>query len=95
MVNVVSWFQEGEWRVVIFPRAKHRPACYDAPEERRLLISPAAVDLAGLLIVPRAVDYHRIAVEDVRAIFEEVMLPAEAFALFLQKFTAAYFASSA
>lgn len=87
MVNVLSWFREGEWRVVVFLRAKHRPACFDAPGEQRLLVSPAAVDLSGVVIVPRRGDFERIAAHDVVSIFDEVLLSPEAFLRFKQEYT--------
>lgn len=93
MVNILCWFLEGEWRVIIFPRAKHRPPCFDAAEERRLLISPAAVDLAGVLIAPRTEDYHAIEAHHVAAIFGEVLIAAESFASFKNRFTARFYAS--
>ncbi|HXG01479.1 MAG TPA: DUF4922 domain-containing protein [Bacteroidota bacterium] len=92
MVNILSWFREGEWRVVLFPRAKHRPECFDAPEERRLVISPAAVDLSGVVIAPRRSDFERITAHDVAAIFVEVLLSPEAFSRFKEEYTKQFYA---
>ncbi len=78
MMNILSWYKEGEWKVVVFPRAKHRPSVfYD--QENGLLVSPAAVDLAGVVITPRAEDFARITEEDVEAIFREVLMSPDAF----------------
>ena len=79
MVNLVSWFEDGEWKGGVFPRARHRPSCYFEEEPRRLVVSPAAVDLSGVVITPRSDDFHRITKDDVRAIFEEVLLPPQVF----------------
>lgn len=78
MMNILSWYKEGEWKVVVFPRAKHRPSVfYD--QENGLLVSPAAVDLAGVVITPRAEDFARITTDDVETIFHEVLISPDAF----------------
>jgi ATP adenylyltransferase/5',5'''-P-1,P-4-tetraphosphate phosphorylase II len=78
MMNILSWYKEGEWKVVVFPRAKHRPSVfYD--QQNGLLVSPAAVDLAGVVITPRAEDFARITTDDVEAIFHEVLISPDAF----------------
>lgn len=79
MVNIVSWHAEGEWKVVVFPRVKHRPSAYYEAGETQLLVSPAAIDLAGVVITPRASDFERITEQDLDAIFREVLMPADAF----------------
>lgn len=78
MMNIVSWYREGEWRVVVFPRAKHRPSAY-FDEEKGLLVSPAAIDLSGVVITPRAGDFERITEDEVEAIFNEVLVSPAAF----------------
>jgi len=78
MMNILSWYKEGEWKVVVFPRAKHRPSVfYD--QQNGLLVSPAAVDLAGVVITPRAEDFARITTDDVETIFHEVLISPDAF----------------
>jgi hypothetical protein len=63
------------WTVLVFPRARHRPSCFFAEEPRRLLISPAAIDLAGLVVVPIREHFERVTSEDLQRIFSEVALP--------------------
>ena len=78
MMNILSWYKEGEWKVVVFPRAKHRPSVfYD--QQNGLLVSPAAVDLAGVVITPRAEDFARITTDNVETIFHEVVISPDAF----------------
>ncbi len=67
------------WTVLLFPRARHRPSCFFAEEPKRLLISPAAIDLAGLVVVPIREHFERITAEDLRGIFSEVALSLERF----------------
>ncbi len=67
------------WTVLLFPRARHRPSCFFAEEPKRLLISPAAIDLAGILVVPIREHFERITADDLRLIFSEVALSPETF----------------
>jgi SpoIID/LytB domain protein len=72
MMNLLGWREEGHYIVCVFPRAKHRPDCYFAEGEGRLLISPASVDLGGLFITPREEDFEKVRAEDLARILEEV-----------------------
>jgi len=73
MVNIVVLY-DGRWRVVVIPRARHRPSCYAADGEEGILLSPASVDLCGVCITPREEDFRRIGREQLAAIFAEVCL---------------------
>ena len=72
MMNIVSWRNEDEYISVVFPREKHRPDCYTAEGTSQLLISPGALDMSGLLIIPRAEDYEKLTAEQAEAILREV-----------------------
>ncbi|MGC9150216.1 MAG: DUF4922 domain-containing protein [Microbacter sp.] len=74
MMNVLCTRHEQVWRVWIFLREKHRPSCYFADNEHRLLISPAAVDLSGVIITPRYEDFQKITDSDLATVFHEVSL---------------------
>ena len=80
-LNLVSWRQEGtsthpdEIVTLLFPRAKHRPDCYyDSDENRRMMISPGALDMCGLLITPRPDDFRRLTPEWAARILQEVTM---------------------
>ena len=60
--------------MILFPRRKHRPACYDAEGGERLLCSPASVDLGGVFILPREEDFRRMTADDVAHILQEVCI---------------------
>jgi len=72
MLNVLGVHTGEFWRLVLFPRHKHRPDAYFREGEGRLLVSPGAVDLGGLLITSRAEDFRALNPELVRGIFREV-----------------------
>jgi hypothetical protein len=80
MLNLVVTFGREGWTVYLFPRARHRPACYDAEGEARLTVSPAAIDLAGVMVVPEADHFARISGRDLERIYAEVTLDDTRFA---------------
>jgi hypothetical protein len=80
MLNVFATYVSGAWRVIVFPREKHRPSAYFADGDAKLLLSPGAVDMAGAVIVPVRRDFERITKDDLARMYDEVTLNAEAFA---------------
>ncbi len=81
MINLLCSYENGAWRLVVFPRSAHRPSFYFEEGERKLLISPAAVDLGGVCITPRKADFEKITADHLRTMFAEVMLTQEQFSL--------------
>jgi hypothetical protein len=75
MINVVCSFGEAAWRVILFPRSKHRPDAYFKEGEEKILVSPAAVDMGGLIITPVEKDFNRMTPEFVESMFQEVTVP--------------------
>ena len=73
-VNIFIWLdkkQNKEYAIVI-PRSKHRPDRYFAEGEEQLLVSPGALDMAGLIVTPREEDFHKITTTDIENIICEV-----------------------
>lgn len=83
MVNILSWFETGSWNMVLFPRALQRPFQYYAEDDEKMLVSPAAVELGGLIILPREKDFVRITPGDLESIFDQVSLSDEKFELLI------------
>lgn len=74
MMNIVSWRSGDSYLTVVFPRSKHRPECYTALGESQYIVSPGALDMAGLLVMPREEDFHRITPDTASSILREVSL---------------------
>ncbi len=74
MINVLCSFAGGKWRLIVFPRSKHRPEVYFRQGNDQVLISPAAVDLGGLIITPLEKDFASVDAQLVESIFREVSL---------------------
>jgi len=79
MVNVLGSYEDGAWRILVFPRTRHRPSFFFAEGEKRLLISPAAVDVGGVSVTPLEEDFKKITRDHIVQMFEEVMLGRDAF----------------
>ena len=75
MVNVLCWWDVTDrlWHLVVFPRRKHRPACY-GEGEGKLLLSPASVDMGGLWAVPEQKDFDALTPRMVQALYDELCL---------------------
>ncbi len=74
MMNIIGNFENNKWKLVVFPRAKHRPAYFFLDEPERIMVSPAAVDMSGLIIVPREQDFEKLDEEKIHKIYSEVCL---------------------
>jgi len=72
MLNLIGLFDSGKWTIFVLPRKAFRPAQYSAPEPQQLMISPAAIEMAGILITPVEAHYNKIKVDDVVDIFNQI-----------------------
>lgn len=77
MLNILTYHSGEKLIVHIMPRKVHRPACYFAEGDEKILLSPAAVDLGGVFITPREEDYNRISASDIEGILKEVCLDGD------------------
>ncbi|MFN0084158.1 MAG: DUF4922 domain-containing protein [Blastocatellia bacterium] len=88
MMNLIAAFDANRWTVLCYPRGRHRPACYFAEEEARLTVSPAAIDLSGVMVVPRPDHFARISASDLERIYAEVTLDDALFGRWLWRLRA-------
>ena len=71
--NLFAWQDKQRgFTMAYFPREEHRPACYTATGGKQLLVSPGALDMAGLLVTPRKEDFDKITESDITQIYKEV-----------------------
>lgn len=77
-MNILSWTMncksDGTPRIVavIIPRSKHRPERYYAEGDDKLMISPGALDVGGLLVAPEKRDFDDMSAELARDVIREV-----------------------
>ncbi len=72
MMNIIARYEADMWLLLIFPRQQHRPSCYHATDNTQRLISPASVEMGGLIITPRHEDYIALTAQDIKTIYSEV-----------------------
>ena len=81
--NIVSWYEptsspnsliasSPKFNTIVFFRKESRPMCFFAPEEERILFSPATVEMAGIGIVANRESFDRLTPEKLRDIIREV-----------------------
>ena len=86
MVNILCSWYETKWKLIVFPRSRHRPAAYSAGGNERVVVSPASVDMGGLIITPVERDFKTLDGPRVESIYEEVSLPEAEVELLLERF---------
>jgi hypothetical protein len=74
MVNIVCTCDRDESTVYLFPRARHRPTCFYAEGDAKLIVSPGAIDMAGVIVVPEREHFARLDSAQLEQIFSEVSL---------------------
>lgn len=75
--NLLMWTDEnGMLHTLLFPREKHRPECYTSEASDttngKHMVSPGAVDMAGLVVTPRLCDFESLDVYTIARILAEV-----------------------
>ncbi|MBN2360139.1 MAG: DUF4922 domain-containing protein [Deltaproteobacteria bacterium] len=80
LLNLIARSDDVGTRVLLFPRARHRPRQFFARGEDHLLISPGALDMAGLIVVAEPTHLGRVDAAAVRDIYDQVTLDAARFA---------------
>jgi hypothetical protein len=75
MMNLIcNYDEELGWQLIIFLRSKHRPSHYYLEGENQIILSPAAIDLGGICILPVKNDFYKIDKELLISIFNEVVI---------------------
>jgi ATP adenylyltransferase/5',5'''-P-1,P-4-tetraphosphate phosphorylase II len=74
MLNLICSYQKDAWRLMIFPRSAHRPRQFYLPDNDRLLISPGAIDMGGVIITALKNDFDRLDCRLVEDIYRQVSI---------------------
>jgi hypothetical protein len=74
MINIAGFYEGTKFRLLIFPRRKHRPDAFFRAGKERRVVSPGIIDMGGLLITPVEDDFKRLNETMVESIYEEVSL---------------------
>ncbi len=79
LMNIICRYENSNRQVLIFPREKHRPAFFYEEGDKNILISPAVIDLGGVLITPLEKDFEKIDKEIIKEIYRQITIPKEYF----------------
>lgn len=72
--NVFCWKDgDGVLRMIVVPRRQHRPGCYGTGPGQ-LMVAPGAIDMTGVVILPRKEDFDAITDEKLKTIYSEVTI---------------------
>lgn len=77
MLNILCSYTEGRWVIHIIPRKLHRPTQYFEEAGNKIILSPASVDMGGVVITPREEDFNKITASDISDIFGQVCFSDE------------------
>ena len=77
MINIAGFHEGRKWRLVIFPRRKHRPDAFFRQGDARVVVSPGLIDMGGVLVTPVKKDFERLDAAAVEGIYGEVSLDAK------------------
>jgi hypothetical protein len=79
MFNLLAHFESRGYSGVLFPRAAHRPACYFKTGPDHLAISPAILEMCGILVATEPDHFARIDSRIARSIYEQVSISPDRF----------------
>jgi hypothetical protein len=74
MLNLLTHVVAGQYTAVLFPRIAHRPACYFATGPDQLLISPAILEMCGILVTTEPDHFARIDTQAAQRIYAQVSI---------------------
>ncbi len=60
LLNLISWYSEGEWRSVVVFRTSHRSHHYWSEGSDHLTMSPGCADMGGCVIAPVPEDFEKL-----------------------------------
>jgi hypothetical protein len=77
MMSIIGSRDAKTLRLMIFPRTKHRPDAFFREGDARVVISPAVIEMGGVLVTPMEKDFERLDASAVEGIYGEVSLNGE------------------
>ena len=78
-LNILCNYKNEKWKIIIFPRNAQHPSHFFKSDEKRIVVGPAAVELGGVLILPREEDFKKITKKEIAEIYDEVSIEPKKF----------------
>lgn len=73
-MNIFVSYDVDTWHLFFFPRKEHRPKQYYAEDGTNRMISPGAIDMAGVVVLPRKEDFEALTIAELKDVFGQVSL---------------------
>ncbi|MBO5780658.1 MAG: DUF4922 domain-containing protein [Muribaculaceae bacterium] len=70
-VNLLCFSCDDQVKIVVIPRRNHRPTFYGEGSEQ-MLVSPASLDLGGIMVAPRREDFDAFSAVKLRELYAEL-----------------------
>jgi hypothetical protein len=77
MMSIAGIGDGKKQRVFMFPRAKHRPEAFFKEGAERIAVSPAVIEMCGVIVTPAERDFKRLDAHDIENIYREVSLKTD------------------
>ncbi len=74
MINAAASLSGKVWRLLVFPRRAHRPAAFYRDDADRIVVSPAVMEMGGIIVTPVERDFDRLDANTIQSIYREVSL---------------------
>jgi galactose-1-phosphate uridylyltransferase len=74
LLNILAYSENSDLVIHIIPRKLHRPTQFFRDDAEQILLSPASVDMGGVMILPREEDFNKIVESDVADILAQVCI---------------------
>ena len=74
LMNIISFIENKQYIIHIFPRKRYHPWLYTTKDDSEVLVTPNAIDMAGMFITPQKEDFDRITNSDIEAIYSQISM---------------------
>lgn len=71
-MNLFGFYENCDYHLFIFPRKTHRPKQFFEDGDAYRMISPGAIDIAGIFVLPRENDFNEINKDLILDVFSQV-----------------------
>lgn len=72
MMSIAGIVKNDEQQILIFPRSKHRPEAFFRQGDDRIVVSPAIIEMCGVVMTPMERDFQRLTADNIETIYGEV-----------------------
>lgn len=72
LTNITFTYKEGLWTIYYSPRTNYRPHHFYNQDDSQILVGPAALEMDGILVLPRQEDFNKMTPKLIKEIFDDI-----------------------